>query len=68
MRLNKKVYDSKRFRDGGFNHFELYFPDGSCPTEPILKRFLELAETEPGAQLCSGHLAHFHPAVMLSCQ
>ena len=28
---------------------ELYFPDGSCPPEPLLARFLELAESEPGA-------------------
>lgn len=43
------MYDRKRFLDGGFRHHELYFPDGSCPTEPILRRFLEIAEGEPGA-------------------
>jgi len=49
VRLNKKVYDRKRFTDAGFNHYDLYFPDGSCPREPILLHFLEIAEAEPGA-------------------
>jgi len=49
VRLNKKVYDRKRFTDGGFRHYDLYFPDGSCPTEAILLKWLEIAESEPGA-------------------
>ncbi len=49
VRLNKKVYERQRFLDGGIKHHELYFPDGSCPSESILMRFLELAEAEPGA-------------------
>ncbi|KAF8072515.1 CDC14A [Scenedesmus sp. PABB004] len=49
VRLNKKVYDRKRFLDGGFAHTELYFPDGSCPSQDILLRFLALAEAAPGA-------------------
>eukprot|EP00877_Chromochloris_zofingiensis_P013433 jgi/Chrzof1/8343/Cz03g06260.t1 len=49
VRLNKKVYDRKRFLDGGLRHHELYFPDGSCPSEAILMKFLEIAEHEPGA-------------------
>lgn len=48
VRLNKKMYDRRRFQEGGFRHHELYFPDGSCPSEAILMRFLELAEAEPG--------------------
>lgn len=65
VRLNKKVYDSRRFKDGGFIHHEMYFPDGSCPTDTILHKFLELAENEPGealkgsgqAGLCAGKIA-----------
>lgn len=49
VRLNKKVYDARRFKQAGFRHYELYFPDGTCPTEPILRKFLEIAEQEPGA-------------------
>mmetsp|Transcript_47807 Transcript_47807/g.88970 ORF Transcript_47807/g.88970 Transcript_47807/m.88970 type:complete len:663 (-) Transcript_47807:447-2435(-) len=48
VRLNKKLYDKRRFTDGGFRLHELYFPDGSCPSEAILRRFIELAEAEPG--------------------
>jgi hypothetical protein len=48
VRLNKKMYDRRRFLEGGFRHHELYFPDGSCPSEAILMRFLELVEAEPG--------------------
>lgn len=49
VRLNKKVYEAKRFTSGGFQHHELYFPDGSCPSQEILLRFLDLAERTPGA-------------------
>ncbi|KIZ02856.1 protein phosphatase [Monoraphidium neglectum] len=49
VRLNKKVYDRRRFTDGGLRHHELYFPDGSCPPTELLLRFLDLAEQEPGA-------------------
>ncbi|KAG2484766.1 hypothetical protein HYH03_016420 [Edaphochlamys debaryana] len=49
VRLNKKVYDRKRFLDGGFKHHEMYFPDGSCPSDAIIQRFLDTVEAEPGA-------------------
>lgn len=51
VRLNKKMYDKRRFTDGGFRLHDLYFPDGSTPSEAILRRFIELAEAEPGV-LC----------------
>ena len=31
-----QVYDRKRFLDGGFKHIEMYFPDGSCPSDAII--------------------------------
>lgn len=43
------MYEAKRFTSGGFQHHELYFPDGSCPSQEILLRFLDLAERTPGA-------------------
>jgi cell division cycle 14 len=49
VRLNKKMYEAARFTAHGIGHHELYFPDGTCPPEPVLYRFLELAEREPGA-------------------
>ncbi|NXM93751.1 CC14B phosphatase, partial [Sylvia borin] len=33
IRLNKKLYDAKRFTDAGFEHFDLFFADGSTPNE-----------------------------------
>jgi len=49
VRLNKKIYDSKRFTNAGFHHQDLFFIDGSTPPDSILKRFLELCESEEGA-------------------
>ena len=43
-----QLYKSSRFTSGGFRHYELYFPDGSCPSEAIVDRFLSIAESEKG--------------------
>ncbi|KAI8827868.1 dual specificity protein phosphatase [Chytriomyces cf. hyalinus JEL632] len=48
VRLNNKTYERKKFIDAGLNHVELYFPDGTTPPEGILKRFLDLVESQPG--------------------
>ncbi|CAK8688947.1 unnamed protein product [Clavelina lepadiformis] len=49
IRLNKKMYDSKRFQDAGFDHHDLFFVDGSTPSDAILKRFLDICENTDGA-------------------
>ena len=49
VRLNKKIYDSKRFVDVGFEHFELFFPDGSIPSDAITSKFLSIVEQAKGA-------------------
>ncbi|KAL1523738.1 hypothetical protein AB1Y20_018667 [Prymnesium parvum] len=49
VRFNNKVYDRKKFVDAGLNHYDMYFADGGNPTEAILKRFLEVSESEKGA-------------------
>lgn len=49
IRLNKKMYEAARFTSNGVSHHDLYFPDGTCPSEPILYRFLDLVERESGA-------------------
>jgi cell division cycle 14 len=49
IRLNKKIYDSKRFVDAGFDHFELFFNDGSTPSDAITLKFLNIAEQAKGA-------------------
>lgn len=48
VRLNKKEYDRSSFVQEGIKHYDLYFMDGSAPSESILRRFLEIAESEPG--------------------
>ncbi|KAJ3599038.1 hypothetical protein NHX12_033001 [Muraenolepis orangiensis] len=49
VRLNKKVYDAKRFTDAGFLHHDLFFVDGSTPSDTILQRFLHVCESTEGA-------------------
>lgn len=49
IRLNKKMYDAKRFTDAGFDHHDLFFADGSTPTDTIVKEFLDICENAEGA-------------------
>ena len=37
VRLNKRMYEARRFTDAGFEHKDLFFPDGSNPTDHILR-------------------------------
>ncbi|NXC16212.1 CC14B phosphatase, partial [Corythaeola cristata] len=48
IRLNKKLYDAKRFTDAGFEHFDLFFADGSTPSDTIVKTFLNICENAEG--------------------
>ncbi|XP_061482260.1 dual specificity protein phosphatase CDC14B isoform X2 [Rhineura floridana] len=49
IRLNKRVYDAKRFRDAGFEHYDLFFADGSIPNDTIVQTFLNICENAEGA-------------------
>ncbi|XP_069817824.1 dual specificity protein phosphatase CDC14B isoform X2 [Dendropsophus ebraccatus] len=49
IRLNKKMYEAKRFTDAGFEHHDLFFVDGSTPSDPIVKKFLNICENAEGA-------------------
>ncbi|XP_054351923.1 dual specificity protein phosphatase CDC14C [Pongo pygmaeus] len=49
IRLNKRMYDAKRFTDAGFDHHDLFFADGSTPTDAIVKGFLDICENAEGA-------------------
>ncbi|KAK6179388.1 hypothetical protein SNE40_011761 [Patella caerulea] len=51
VRLNKKIYDARRFTDAGFDHTDLFFIDGSVPSDSIVRQFLELSEN------CDGGIA-----------
>jgi len=60
IRLNKKIYDANRFMEAGFDHRDLFFIDGSTPSDPIVKQFLDIAESAPGAIAvhCKGELGY----------
>ncbi|OMJ75408.1 hypothetical protein SteCoe_25448 [Stentor coeruleus] len=49
VRLNNKTYEAERFTQRGVKHYDLYFLDGSVPSDNIIKEFLRIAETETGA-------------------
>jgi len=48
VRLNRKMYDRKRFINNGIKHVDLYFPDGTCPPPEIIHKFLAISENEHG--------------------
>lgn len=56
IRLNKKIYEASRFTTGGFDHKELFFLDGSTPTDNIVNQFMEICENATGvvAVHCKG--------------
>ncbi|XP_055696815.1 dual specificity protein phosphatase CDC14C isoform X4 [Phlebotomus papatasi] len=49
IRLNCKSYDAKQFTEAGFKHIDMFFPDGSCPNDAIMKQFLQYCESTPHA-------------------
>ncbi|GIY34557.1 dual specificity protein phosphatase CDC14AB [Caerostris extrusa] len=49
VRLNKKIYDAKRFIENGFDHRDLFFIDGSTPSDTIMREFLDISEKAKGA-------------------
>lgn len=48
VRLNKKMYDAKRFTDSGFDHHDLFFVDGSTPNDAIVRKFISICESAEG--------------------
>jgi len=49
IRLNNKQYEKDRFTKNGIKHHDLYFLDGSCPSNDIIRSFLNIVEQEKGA-------------------
>ena len=45
VRLNNATYCPTPFTSHGIAHHELFFPDGSCPSQRILTDFLRIADT-----------------------
>lgn len=48
IRLNNVTYDAERFRRLGIRHYDLFFVDGSVPSEDIVFEFLKICEREKG--------------------
>lgn len=44
VRLNTKLYDRSTFLDRGIDHMELYFDDGTNPTDDIVRAFIDVAD------------------------
>jgi cell division cycle 14 len=49
IRLNNRTYDEKQFTESEIKHHDLYFPDGSCPSQEIIEKFIQIVENEPSA-------------------
>ena len=49
VRLNNKLYDASKFTKEGFIHKDLFFFDGSTPSDDLVDKFLALSESTPGA-------------------
>ncbi|KAF8631257.1 hypothetical protein AX15_002584 [Amanita polypyramis BW_CC] len=44
IRLNTELYDKSAFLDRGIDHMELYFDDGTNPTDDIVRTFIDVAD------------------------
>ncbi|THG94118.1 hypothetical protein EW145_g8206, partial [Phellinidium pouzarii] len=44
VRLNNMLYDKQHFLSRGIRHEELYFDDGTNPTDEIVRKFINLAD------------------------
>lgn len=44
IRLNQPLYDKQVFLDRGIDHLELYFDDGTNPTDDIVRKFIQVSD------------------------
>ncbi|KAF9652104.1 phosphatases II [Thelephora ganbajun] len=44
VRLNNELYDRQMFIDRSIDHVELYFDDGTNPTDEIVRKFIDMAD------------------------
>ena len=49
VRLNNSLYDKAHFTDMGIRHEELFFEDGTNPTDEIVRKFIAMSEEILGA-------------------
>lgn len=48
VRLNEACYNRADFIKAGIHHYDIPFPDGSCPSDKIIKQFIEIVDKEKG--------------------
>lgn len=44
VRLNNPLYDKVVFTDRGIDHLDLYFDDGTNPTDEIVRKFIQVSD------------------------
>ncbi|CAG7848256.1 Tyrosine-protein phosphatase CDC14 [Serendipita indica DSM 11827] len=44
IRLNHPLYDKQHFIDHGMEHLELYFDDGTNPSDDIVRKFIQVSD------------------------
>ncbi|TFK56137.1 phosphatases II [Heliocybe sulcata] len=44
VRLNQELYDKDLFEERGMKHVEMYFDDGTNPSDEIVRRFIDLSD------------------------
>lgn len=49
VRLNEPKYEKSKFERAGVTHTDLFFTDGSTPSDKVVSQFLKVAEAETGA-------------------
>lgn len=69
VRLNKKRYDEKVFKNNGFKFLDIPFEDGTIPPKDIIDKFLTAAEAEKGgiAVHCKAGLGRTGTLIGLYC-
>lgn len=55
IRCNEVLYDAGHFLRAGIQHHELFFEDGTCPSEAIMRRFCEIVESVPDGGAVAVH-------------
>lgn len=63
VRLNKKAYEESRFSKHGIKHIDMYFLDGSTPSDEIINNFLDQTEKEKTA--VAVHCKVLHELIVL---
>lgn len=48
VRLNEACYNRADFLRAGIHHYDLPFPDGTCPADKIIRQFIEITDKEQG--------------------